>query len=331
MRREDSAAPGRCGAVALAMALACGCATAEDAPESAAESAAPESGWEGLAQFGAGYDTNANASTREQTFLGFTLDPRFIESKSAFGELTLGVDHHAVFGSTRGINSSLRLAHRANPDASFADQSVASLGTEGVVVIGATRLRLGLSAYTDWLDREDHERGANIELGVFHQTGDRFETELTLRAGRIGYHPQDLEPLDIDRYLAGLSFTRVNLGSHSASVGITLLGGRDTARRVSSPFGNNRNGAQLFTNWPLRPHTILYVEFAALRSNFAGTFFDLRRRDDQYEGLLSLEFSDWPAARWSFTPQLRYVRNDSTVVLFAYDRIEAALYLGRQF
>src|SRR5689334_556053 len=30
--------------------------------------------WSALAQFGAGYDSNANGSTSEQTFLGFTLD-----------------------------------------------------------------------------------------------------------------------------------------------------------------------------------------------------------------------------------------------------------------
>jgi hypothetical protein len=297
----------------------------------AAEEVSEISGWTGLAQFAAGYDTNANASTREQEFLGFTLDPRFVESESSFGELTLGLNHTAVLASDRGFNSSLQVAHRANPHAPFANQTVAFLGTEAVLLRDAGRFTLGISAYADRLDGKNNEHGTSIDLGMSRQSGENLEMTLSMRASRIGYEESDLEQLDVDRYLGGVSLTRHNLGTQSGSVGFTLLAGRDVARRLGSPFGNNRMGIQLSTSWAVLPQASLYVELSGMRSDFTGEFFALDRKDDQYEATMALEFSDWPAARWSVMPQVRHVRNDSTLSLFKYDRIEAALYVRRQF
>src|SRR5918994_2438330 len=194
--------PGRASA-----ARVCACAfsiyaiAAHPAVRAAEESEEAEtSGWAGLAQFAAGYDTNANASTREQEFLGFTLDPRFVESESSFGELTLGLDHTAVLASDRGFNSSVQLAHRANPGATFANQTVAYLGSEAVLLRDAGRFTLGISGYADRLDGKDPERGASIDLGMSRESGENLEIAFSVRTSRISYEESDLEALDVDRY-----------------------------------------------------------------------------------------------------------------------------------
>jgi hypothetical protein len=292
-----------------------------------------EEGWSGFAQFGAGYDTNANGSPRERNFLGFRLDSRYVQSESAFGEFALGANHTALFGAQQGLNSSVQLAHRANPDAPFADQTFASFGAETVLLgMGArARFTAGLSGYSSRLDRSNFERGANFDLGVSYQPGDTFDSELTLRTSRVAYAETVLERLDVDRYLAGLTVTRLNIGAHAGSVGFTLIGGVDASRRAGSPFGNHRLGAQISTHWSLLSQTSLYVEASAMRVDYAGTFFDRERADDQYGAAIVLEFTDWPAMRWSVTPQVRHERIRSSVALFEFERTEAAFYVRRQF
>jgi len=288
-------------------------------------------GFSGSAQLGVGYDTNANASTADQNFLGFILDPRFQKSESPFGELALELDHTAILRPDFGFNSSLQAAHRANPDAPFADQTVGSMATEAVYLHADDRYTAGVSAYTDRLDHHDFEQGSNIELGVSHGTAPHLDTAFSLRASRIGYSGSDYAAMDVDRYLVGLTLTREALGARQGSVALTGVAGRDIARQEGSPFGNTRAGLQLSTTWPVLPRAALTGEVSALRSRYKGLFFDLSRRDEQYEGVLTLEFTDWPASGWHVAPQLHYVRNDSTVALYGYDRTEVALYVRRQF
>lgn len=290
-----------------------------------------ESPWTASAQLGVGYDTNANGSTREQTFLGFTLDPRRVATESSFGELALSAEHTAEFEGTRGFISTFQLAHRAYPDAPVADQTVAALGTEAVLVRNGTRWSTALSGYANRLDSVNHEHGANIDLAVSHRSAGHLETAFTLRTSRVGFSEKEFEVLDIDRYLAGLSFSQVEIGEGANNIGITFLAGRDAARRGGSPFGDTRWGALISGTWLVRPRRSAYLEVSAQRSDYAGEFFGFARRDGQYEAVVSLEFQSWPAVKWSLTPQLRYVRNDSTVSVFAYDRVEAALYIARQF
>jgi hypothetical protein len=278
-----------------------------------------------------GYDTNANGSTREQTFLGFTLDPRRVATESSFGELALSAEHTAEFEGTHGFISTFQFAHRAYPDAPAADQTVAALGTEAVLVRNGTRWSTALSGYANRLDNVNHEHGANFDLAVSHRSAGHLETAFTLRTSRVGFSEREFEVLDIDRYLAGLSFSQFESGEGTNNIGITFLAGRDAARRAGAPFGNTRLGTLISGTWLVRPQRQVYLEVSAQKSDYTGDFFGFSSSDKHYEAVLSLEFQSLPAAKWSLTPQLSYVRNDSTVSVFAYDRVEAALYIARQF
>jgi tetratricopeptide (TPR) repeat protein len=286
--------------------------------------------WSALAQFGSGYDSNANGATSEQTFLGFTLDPRNVATSSSFGELQLDVGNTLAFGAATGLVSNLQLTHRANTDASFIDQSVVSLGTAFVWAPGAMRYSAGIDGYQGWLDGETHERGANLTLGASRRFGD-YEGALSLRGGTLDYAPDSLQILDADRYLAGLSLTRLNIGPNSGHAGAALLLGKDTARRPGSPYGNDRYGARLYASWPLRLQSSVYFELSEMTSDYDGTFFGDRRRDDLFAATLAFDFQNFPAAKWSLAPRLRYMKSDSDVALYDYDRCEAVVYIRRSF
>lgn len=283
-----------------------------------------------LAQFGAGYDSNANGSTSEQSFLGFTLNPRNVETKSSFGELTLGGGHTIALSEDSGLISNLQITHRANTDASFVDQTVASLGTTAVLVRGESRFSAGVDGYAGFLDGEDHERGYNLNGGASRRFGD-YEGAVSLRAGTLEYQDAALSILDANRYLAGLTVTRLNIGERSGRLGVALIAGTDDAKQSGSPYSNARYGARLFGSWLLRPQSTLYAEVSSMTTDFDGTFFGSSRKDDQLGLTVAFDLQNFPFAKWSVSPRLRYVKNDSDIALYEYDRFEAVVFLRRGF
>jgi len=293
-------------------------------------SALAGSHWSALAQFGAGYDSNANGSTSEQTFLGFTLNPHNVETESSFGELTLGVGNTVALGERSGLISNLELTHRANPDASFIDQTVASLGTAVVWAVGTSRFTAGVDGYAGWLDGEDHEHGVNLNLGASRRFGD-YEGAVSLRGGTLEYEQPELQVLDVDRYLAGVSFARLNIGERSGRIGLAVLGGSDDAKRSGSPYGADRYGARAYASWLMRPQSSIYVEASYMTTDYDGTFFGTDRSDDLLGATVALDFQNFPAAKWSVAPRVRYMKNDSNIPLYEYDRFEAVVYIRRSF
>ncbi len=286
--------------------------------------------WSALAQFGAGYDSNANGSTSGQTFLGFTLNPHNVETESSFGELTLGVGNTVALGERSGLISNLELTHRANPDASFIDQTVVSLGSGFIWAVGSSRFTAGVDGYAGWLDAEDHEHGVNLNLGAARRFGD-YEGALSLRGGSLEYEQTALHVLDVDRYLAGVSFTRLNIGERSGRIGLALLGGSDDAKRSGSPYGGDRYGARAYASWLMRPQSSIYVEASYMTTEYDGAFFGVDRSDDLFGATVSLDFQNFPAAKWSVAPRVRYMKNDSSIPLYEYDRFEAVVYIRRSF
>lgn len=286
--------------------------------------------WSALAQFGAGYDSNANGSTSEQTFLGFTLNPNNVETSSSFAELTAGAGHSVALGPQSGLISNLQVTHRANTDASFIDQTVVSLGTGMVWARGSMRYNAGIDAYQGWLDGENHERGVNLNVGASRRIGD-YEAALSLRGGRLDYDPAGLSLLEADRYLAGVALTRLNIGANSGRIGAALLVGKDDAREATSPYGNDRYGAKVYASWLIQSQSSIYVELSDMTSDYDGQFFGSSRKDELFAATVSLDFQNFPAAKWSVAPRVRYMKSDSDVSLYDYDRFEAVIYVRRGF
>lgn len=288
----------------------------------------PRSQWEGSVELGAGYDTNANGSTSVQSFLGFPLDPRYVATESSFAQAGFGVQHTLNLAPDRGFVSSMQLSHRVNPEASFADQSIVALGTEGIINRGASRFSAAIGGYASWLHGEGDERGANLDLNAAHEE-DNVATVFTLRLSRVDNDQREFADLEVYRYLAALSFTRSAIGSHAANVGLTFVSGHDSPLRRASPFANDRLGVQLSADWSVKEGIQAYIQLSGLRSDYRDPFFGFDRKDDQLSAAAAVEFTGWPGENWVLAPQVQYLRNDSTVFLFEYDRLEAVIYLRR--
>ena len=283
--------------------------------------------------FGMGYDSNANGSTSESQFLGFTLNPRNVEQESSFLEVGAGLGHSRAFGARTGIASSIRLSHRYNPDAPYVDQSIASLASSWLFKTGETRGSIGINGFYGLLDGEDHQTQANLEFGLARRFAGDWEISGLARLGRVDYRQPVLAIMEVDRVLGGVALTRYSLGDRSGRLGLAVIGGQDDARRTNSPYGNDRYGARLFGGMLLRPQSTLYAEISYQQSDFkgGGGFFGSDRVDDQTAVVLGLDLQNWPGVGWSLSPQLRYTNNDSNVSLYQFSRTEAAVFVRRSF
>lgn len=284
-------------------------------------------------EFGTGYDSNANGSTREQSFLGFTLDPNNVEADSSFFELAMGLDHVTPVDESSAWINGLRLSHRLNPDAEFVDQTIASLGSTLSRASGRTRVSAGVNGYYSLLDGEDHEWGAAVDLGFGGRLADNWDLGVTFRGGPVRYQNKLLEVLDTDRYLGALTLSRLNIGGRAARMGLAILGGVDEERKESSAYGNERLGARLTGGWSVRPGTSMYAEAGFLQTGYDDSpgFFGADREDEESSALIAAEFQAWPGEGWAINPRLRYVQHDSNIPLYEYARWEASVYLRRSF
>jgi hypothetical protein len=79
------------------------------------------------------------------------------------------------------------------------------------------------------------------------------------------------------------------------------------------------------------PNAVAYAEISGLTTRFDGSFFGNERHDNQLALTLAADLQDFPARRWTLTPRFRYMKNDSNISLYGYDRFEAVLYVRRGF
>ena len=294
--------------------------------------AARAGNWSGGFEFGSGYDSNANASTDDETFLGVTLDPDNVETSSPFAQLAGWLDHALPVGQRSRLATRARLGQRWNTDASFVDQTVASLDTTLRVGSGPTVFSIGGGGYYGLLDGDSHHWGASVDLAVSHDFGDGWRTTGMLRAGTLRYDDEfsSLSVLEVDQQLAALSLQRAGSAGH---FGMTVFAGTDDPRESGSAYANDRLGIQLQAGSRNAAGNDVQLQFGYQEVDYDDTpgFFAIDRSDDIWSAAITGEMRDWPAAGMSLLPRVTWYNNDSNIPLYQYDRIEFGLTLRRSF
>ncbi|MCP5472766.1 MAG: tetratricopeptide repeat protein [Sinobacteraceae bacterium] len=282
---------------------------------------------------GAGYDSNANASTAGEVF-GFVLDPQAVQQGSPLIEVGASLaGERALPGRDGRAAVLLRGGHRAYPDASFVDQSMIDIGAGINARFGDWRAGVGLTLATGWLDGTAWFNSAWVEGALSRPIGQRWELAVAGRALALDYRQSRFELLDARRYLWGAVLQSRERAGEMSRYGVGVLGGRDDARAASSPWSNDRYGLRAFGAWPLAPRRALFGELAWLATDYFGGrgFAGLDRLDHQVTAAMGLELRAWPAPGWRITPQLRWTDSDSNVAPFRFDRFEAVVFVQRHF
>ncbi len=275
-----------------------------------------------FAELFAGYDSNANGSTDDQQFLGFTLSPDNVETDSAFIEGAAGFDWTVPRSARFAWQLGARASYRRNPDASFVDSGVASTAGGMTWRSGSIFGRAVIDAYWASRDGDSNESYTGIDVLLGRQLNEQWDIRASIRSGALRYD-DSIEVLDVNRtlYTVGASYRFASRGRFS----IEAIGGSDDEQQSGSPYGNSKSGGRLSLGVPLGDSNYLYASVGSLKSDYDGLFFGLPREDTQQTSILQIEFRDVLTDGLTIAPRLRYVDNDSDFSLYNYQRLEGGL------
>jgi tetratricopeptide (TPR) repeat protein len=284
---------------------------------------APRSHFMPYGEIAAGNDSNANGSTATQQFFGFTLSPQNVETESPFYELAAGFNWSIPSSSRQGWLLGARASHRSNPDASFVDATVINGLGAYQWRRGAFFGRAGADGYLVWRDGNANESYGGLDVLLGRSVSSSWDVSLGLRGGALR-HDTAIEVLDVNRilYTLGATWRFAPL----ASLALEAIGGEDSERQSGSPYGNSKVGGRLSLTAPLGNH-FFYASIGSLTSDFDGLFFGVPREDTQFNSIAQIEFRDVGVDGLSLIPRVRYIDNDSDLLLYKYDRTEISLIL----
>ena len=282
----------------------------------------PPSDFRPYAELLVGYDDNANGSTDDQQFLGFTLNPENLATDTAFFEANAGFGWVAPRSATFAWHINAHAGYRKNPDASFVDSGILS-GIGGMMwASGANFGHLNVDAYAASRDGESNESYTGGNLLVGRHLNDRWDLSIAFRGGALRYD-ESIEVLDVNRllYKVGLAWRFQSRGR----LVVEAIGGSDSEQQTGSPYGNSKSGARLSVDTSIGDSTYLFASVGSLTSDYDGLFFGSEREDTQTTAVLQFEFRDVWTDGLSVVPRLRYIDNDSDVSLYDWDRTEIGL------
>ncbi len=286
--------------------------------------------WELRAGLSTGYDTNANSATTVPTFLGFDLNETSRETDSPFVQYE---GNARVTRALRGgltLDSRLSLSHRTNADAGFVDGTTAVGNVALRHVREGRSLTLALSGYRLNVDGDLNSQGLSLNGGFEIAVNRAWRVGATARLGATRFD-EGLEVKDVDQFLLGGNATWTLGAKRRASLGATVLVGRDEAVERGSRYSRDLVGLRLDGNWTLNPRFRLFATVSGTLADYDEIFFeqqfDSPREDTLGQATLGL---DWRVSRhWLLRHMIVYHRNVTDVQIFEFDRLQTSLQLLR--
>jgi len=269
-----------------------------------------------------GYDDNANGSTDNQQFLGFTLNPENLETDSSFFDAAAGFDLTVPKSAAFAWQLGARAGYRNNPDASFVDTGIVNIFGGMNWRSGAVFGRANADAYWASRDGDSNESYSGLNLLLGKHINERWDLSVSLRSGALRYD-DSIDILDVNRFLYTLG-AAYRFGPR-ARLNAEVIGGSDNEQTNGAPYGNSKSGYRLNFNIALGQSSYLSASVGSLSSDFDGLFFGVPRKDEQLTSVLQVEFRDVMTDGLTIAPRIRYIDNDSDVALYDYDRTEIGL------
>ncbi len=278
-----------------------------------------------------GYDSNANAGTDKNAFLGVALNSKNVEKDSAYAAVSNGGILNVPLSQKWDYDLRFNFAQRRNLSATFANTDRIGLNNEFLWRSDITRLKFGVGLHTAYLDSRvpydgDHvQSGLTLDFGARWLLGDsrawQIGTDVVAATAR---HTSRIRVFDVDQYLAAFAMDYLGRGQRP-SYGFAVFVGDAHARQSGSPYGRNQYGARYTMSWPVGYPNEMFYHFGVSRSNYDGQFFGRHRNDMQYSTGLSSVIYVFPSRNWSLVPHLTYIQNQSDISLYEYKRTEIGL------
>lgn len=284
-------------------------------------------------EFGAGYDSNANSATDDDQFGIFRLDEASREADSAYYGADLRARYSRPLTPLITFNTSGVAGHYEYPDASFVTRSRGRIGAG--LSLGSATWQVGseLTASLQALDGERNHHSLGMNLSAQATTSASTALIFGGRFAQVRYQ-DEIEIQDVDQWAGGLS---LQFKPPAAKRWLFELGpvfGHDEAQQRRSPYGRDIIGGQFGVSAGIGSW-VSHFSIGTLRSDYERAFLfqdspPQNRKDTQTTARLDVELPRLLGA-WVIRPSLTYVDNRSDIALFDYTRIEAGLFLSRDW
>lgn len=287
----------------------------------------------GYIEYGYGWDSNTQSSTSVAPITTASGQPLPI------GGIVLDDNYHAIalggemvyalterFSAYAGGDARLR-AHRSVDAADFGLVD----GRLGLgYTTGASQTRVGVSAGRYGLDYRPTRDNAGVMAEFRTLLNPRNQLSVNAQFTRYEFVPELLKTEDFDSFQGTVGWLGV-LNDGRGALGISVLGG------VEKEQGGRIDGDKPYAGARLTFQNSLTDRVGAF---FLGGFqrgkykdfnigFGDRRKDVLYDVAMGITWTFAPG--WSLRPQVVYIKNDSNLAIFEYEKTDVSINVRKDF
>jgi hypothetical protein len=288
---------------------------------------------------GWGFDSNINSATSNSTVaapgiapgLNLTLTSASREQSSKYLSLAAGASFRTPLSKNLSVFGSVQGSTRTNWNENMFDPSFVdfSLGLNYKRFIDSFTIALQRNNYD--IDGNRFRKSHGVAAQWQRQLDDQNQVSLFLQTADLNY-PQSGGVRDAQRSVGGAAWGHAFSGDKAPVVYLSgYYGQEDTDKArfdfLSNEFYGVRVGGQMVLNYKLVA--------------FANTSYEVReydkqdpaflktREDDQFDFSVGMRYLPIPG--WTIRPQLSYLKNDSNISLFDFDRAVLSVNFRKDF
>lgn len=289
----------------------------------------------GYIEVGVGYDSNVNSATSENalTFFGIplTLDPSSLEISDQFAFTSVGAQiNHPIASGTAlfgGVDASKRFYNTEEA----AENSFVNLQVGESWLRGRNNYSLSLAQLKFYVNDEAYSETSSLIVDVSHLMSEAMRLSAGFRISELDYETQSTR--EADQYALNFKASRLFKGKFAPMLDAGLQLGRADAKQDAHEDIAERDfyALALSSRLILAPTVSANISVGVQNSEYGAVqeAFGVVRNDDIY--LAGLDLIKLGGKAWSLNARYSYIRNDSNITLYDYERHQYQLSVRREF
>lgn len=294
-----------------------------------------------------GRDTNVNNSTSQSQItipsvgnVVATLDPTNVKSADSYYRAAAGGEIAHSLNENWGVYGGADVNQRGNRTRTTFD-ILAVNGRTGVLYgADAQRVRMGVSVGEFNLGKVRNRRTAGIDGEYHYILSPANQLNVFGQVMQYRYADPLMQIDDFNQNVIGAGWLHAYTDGKSSSSVSLYHGAEHVASNQINPAtlaagrtdgGKRFNGVRLGGQMGYGERTALFVTAGAQSGSYSATNpYFLQQRSDRQNDVTLGALWHWDKL-WTLRPQLSYVRNNSNIAIYSYNRADLSLTLRRDF
>lgn len=287
-----------------------------------------------------GYDSNINFATSQSQIavpalgnLIFTLNPTGVEASDSYRGIALGGEVSHQITPELGLYAGADVRDRTNATRDGFDSTSLDLRAGLAMGQGANVFRVGALGGTYALDGQSNRETSGVNAEWRHLVDPANQLSLFGQYARYRF-ASAISVNNFDQSTYGANWLHV-VKDGKGLVSASLFAGDERAP-LRADGGKRFSGLRLGGQLQLNAKTEFFAglgaqfgEYDKANAAFSTPSAPLTRDDKQYDANLGINWHYDKA--WTVRPQIAYMRNDSNIVIYKFDRTDFSVTLRRDF